>query len=148
MDLKVLLKDFFAECPDMELLYDIACEENKIQPSDARAAIWMGGFLPGVVALLEAPDMLKDIGRTKSILTSVFSLFEKMSTMEEDSREFLKHMTMDIFYDRPELLAAAKPYMGIELQKVFQEYCLFRKEAGLWELSQLYSDEELETMTE
>ena len=148
MDLKILLEDFFTECPDMELLYDIACEENKIQPTDARAAIWMGGFLPGVVALLEDPDMLEDLGRTNSILTSVFLLFEKMSTMEEDSREFLKFMTMDLFYDRSDLLDAANQYMGKETRKVFQEYCVYRKEESLWELSQLYSEEELEAITE
>ena len=148
MNLMALLNDFFDVCPEMKRYFDMACNSNKIYTSDDDSVIWAGGFMPCVAAMLEDQDTLKDPEGIKRILVLVFSLFEKMALDGAETRDFLKHLTMGLFYDEPELFETAKQYMGRETMKVFEEYCVFLKEADLWQLSQLYSDEELETMTE
>ncbi len=53
---------------------------------------------------------------------------------------------MSYFFEKTDVQKKAMMFMGPETKKLWVQYCSFEKDAQLWQLSQLYSDEELEAM--
>lgn len=143
-----VLKELFTASPDFEQIYDAACKVNQVRLSDGEFVVWGEGILPGVFLLLQDNTVLGDPAWNKEILTDVFAYFETMATSDPELREFFKYATMDRFLEDPDLMRAAQAYMGKETLRVYSEYETFDKEARLWQLSKLYSEDELAAMGE
>ena len=60
MNIKDILNQLFEECPGMQEIFEISCNHNEIQRSDDDVALWLDGLLPGVVILMDEPDVLGD----------------------------------------------------------------------------------------
>ena len=71
---------------------------------------------------------------------------KKLAKADKETRDFFWYGTMSYFFEKTDVQKKAMMFMGPETKKLWVQYCSFEKDAQLWQLSQLYSDEELEAM--
>ena len=140
MDIEHILNQFFSEVPQMKELFEIMCEIQGISMVDGRAAVWKIGVMECIGFLLNESSEFLDLTR------SVFAFLEKLAKADKETRDFFWYGTMSYFFEKTDVQKKAMMFMGPETKKLWVQYCSFEKDAQLWQLSQLYSDEELEAM--
>ena len=140
MTSEALLENLFNDVPEMRNAVNYMLRLYQIEPSAERFPVWEHGVLECVEAMLE------DRVRCDQSLKRVFSFFEKLANGDEDTRNFFLVATMDFFYKRQQLLPIASKFMGPATKAAWETWYQYQKDSLLLELSQLYSDEEIEAM--
>ena len=135
-----LLNSLFQEVPEIREAVDMMLHAYSVNLSEGRFPVWEYGVMEVVKFLLEESSTYCQP------LTRVFAFFEKMASGDEDTRNFFLVATMDYFYEHQNLLSIANKFMGPSTKAAWQAWYQFQKDSLLFELSQLYSDKELEAM--
>lgn len=140
MTAESLLESLFRDVPEMRGAVNYMLKLYQIEPTAERFPVWEHGVLECVEVMLENRI------ECQQVLKRIFSFFEKLANGDEETRNFFLVATMDFFYKRQELLPIASEFMGPSTKAAWQTWYQFQKDSLLLELSQLYSDEELEAM--
>ena len=133
-----LLNALFARIPEMKEIAEELCKYYHIELTDDGGALWVNGVILATIIMLEEPS-------PPDLLVSVFSFFEDI-VKNPETRHFFMWTTMYYYCEQKDILDRAVRMMGPETKKLYEEYMVIYKDAKLLELSQLYSNEELDAM--
>ena len=140
MNIEDLLDELFQEVPEIKRSVHMMLNAYHVTMSDGRFPVWEYGVMECVEFLLEEADTYHHT------LQKIFQYFEKLASADVNTREFFMCAVMDYFCNKPDLVPIAKRFMGPAVEAAWIEYRKFDTDAQLFQLSQLYSDEEIEAM--
>jgi len=134
-----LLNALFTRIPDMEEIATELCEHYHVELTEDGGALWVNGVILATIIMMEEeapPDLL----------VSIFSFFEDIVKKDTETKYFFMWTTMYYYCEQKDITDRAVKMMGPETKKLYDEYLVIYKSSKLLQLSQLYSDEEIEAM--
>ena len=142
MQIELLLEDFFQFVPEVQDLFKHVCQVQNVDLSEDVHVVWEYGVMPCITCLLRYPDEFR------AIADRVFQFIENTIVADPNMCAFWELSMMFCLYDQVEEIVQhrAVQFMRAQTKQVWDQHCAFRKDAKLLELSQLYSNEELDAM--
>ena len=107
MDKQEMINRFLDTVPELRAPYFKAYQEMRLEPEDGIYALWIFGIMSCVKKLLDNPEA------NYSLLTRIFSFFEKMAAAEDqEEQDLLMCGTLETLDDTPEILSTSQKFMG------------------------------------